>query len=57
MDHRDEKTKGRGQRMAFKKPRLQTYDQGGFRARTAQGTQQRISTSPVNPMGLQLGGS
>ncbi len=56
MDRRNEKTSEDFQRKAFEKPRLQTYDQGGFRARTAQ-VVQKVSTSPVKPMGLQLGGS
>ena len=44
-------------RKSFEKPRLQAYDQGSFRSKTAQISQQGLGASPIKPMGLQFGGS
>ena len=57
MNRRNEKTTGKAGRKAFEKPRLQTYDKNGFRARTAQVTQRGTGTAPINPLGMQFGGS
>ncbi len=58
MDRRNQNVTGEGERKPYQRPRLQTYDgKTGFRARTGQVTQQVNRTSPVKPLGLQLGGS
>ncbi len=45
------------ERKPFERPRLYVYKKGSFRNRTAQVTQRSTATSPIQPLGLELGGS
>jgi len=44
-------------RKPFEKPSLRAYRQGTLRARTAQGGQKPDGIAPINPLGLEMGGS